>query len=409
MLTPIPKTKAFPVSLGLLAAVALFGGSACTSETSQTSQTHANEDDGSTAELSTESSLDASTDLTEPSCPQGQIWCDDHCVAPRIDRAYCGAIAPGCRVAVECLDDETCHNGQCRADSCTYPLVLADPLLEQQLREGLGIDEAAILTEEALRPLTQIGIKDVNDLRGLECLALDALALERSVGPRLEWLGSWNTLTQLHLTQLSEVDDWSPLARYALLNTVSVRDSGLTDLSFVRRLSLLQIAKFDKNPITDLQPLIDLPYLQMLDISKTMVTDLKPLAAMPQLLSLTIDHHLLHDLAPLSGHAGLTVLTIQRGELQNIAALEWVPSLYSARLDDNRINSLEPLRFHKSMRNLSLINNEITDLQPALDILGLAKLELAGNPIPCDESQHAAVAILRTRGVYVNWDCDLEE
>jgi len=70
---------------------------------------------GNTDNTDSETNTETDSSVANPTCPAGQITCNDECINPAIDRRYCGAGADciDANVGIACESGQICSNGEC--------------------------------------------------------------------------------------------------------------------------------------------------------------------------------------------------------------------------------------------------------------------------------------------------------
>ena len=123
----------------------------------------------------------------------------------------------------------------------------------------------------------------------------------------------------------------------AKITDLSLRDMGLTDISFLS----------DFTALTDL------------DISENAIADLTPLAGLSHLQALFADNNQIKSLEALRGLSKLEILCI----------------------DGNKVKDLSPVAGLKKLNGLYAADNKITDISPCLEMIALEEADLSGNKL----------------------------
>ena len=166
-------------------------------------------------------------------------------------------------------------------------------------------------------------------------------------------------------------------AELAELETLSVRDRGVRDLTGLEGARGLRELDLGFNPLADLWPLADLHALESLNLDGTSA-DLHALASLTGLRRLSLRHAGLEDPGPLAGLASLTELDVGGNRIRDLHALTQLTRLEVLRSDRNRIADLSPLRRAVGLRELDLGFNPLADLWPLASLPALKLLNLDG-------------------------------
>lgn len=187
------------------------------------------------------------------------------------------------------------------------------------------------------------------------------------------------TITSISITD-TPIETFADLAMFTALDTLTLENVGLTDLTPLSGLKRLLNVNLKGNAVKSLKPLESLR-LVSLEISDAPLQDIRPLAKMDSLWSLSLENTRLQSLPNMSGMVQLEMLTITGSSLTDIAPLAKLPGLRTLHLDDNAITSVKPLAGLYRITALTLSGNKIKDITPLAGLQTLTTLDLTGNPI----------------------------
>ena len=159
--------------------------------------------------------------------------------------------------------------------------------------------------------------------------------------------------------------DTSEIASLSNLQTLSLTNCGITDLSFLKSLTKLRTLYLPDNKIHDLTPLVGLRELKTLYLDKNPLTDFTPLTELPKLSMLSIQ--------------GVTIAGYVLEDLQ--AAMPACRIFSDSVVEEARPISLGGTVFTEDVEALDLSYRDITDLGKLSYCLQLKDLNLTGNPI----------------------------
>jgi len=176
---------------------------------------------------------------------------------------------------------------------------------------------------------------------------LEHVDLSGSNVDTIDWLGSATHLADVRLRETSVTDASAlvgkPLTHLTLDDSgmtdlgwlrsllhareLSLRGLGITDLSFLGDISELEALHLDNNDIDDLGPLYGAPALSTLTFSGNQVDDIAVLASLPAISTVLFDNNRVTDVSSLSGlpHLANWSAQIQKGDLPPISACEVQP------------------------------------------------------------------------------------
>ncbi len=204
-------------------------------------------------------------------------------------------------------------------------------------------------------------------------------------------------------------EDCAAISDLRLLESLSVSDCGLTEVSFLSALSELTFLQISDNSVSDLRPLSSLRNLKTLYIDRNPVTDLTPLYSLTKLRTLSMkgidvtDKQLdeLRKALPecsvsadepeaevkdvsFAGRtisADVTELDLSAAGLRDISPLRALKNLQKLDLRDNQITDISPLMDLQNLKWLCIWNNQVEDIYPLVNLSGLTYLDADGNRI----------------------------
>lgn len=211
---------------------------------------------------------------------------------------------------------------------------------------------------------------------------LTSLTLMDSGITDLTPLAGLTNLTELRLAfnPLSDLTPLSGLTSLTRLDLTANRISDLTPLAGLTNLTLLGVAF--NHDIYDITPLAGLTNLTVLDMSQNLgVRDITPLSGLTNLEYLGLTSISLNDVTPLSGMVNLTYLNLSFNEISDLTPLSSLTNLTRLNLVRNRISDIAPLAGLTNLTELNLSTNRITDITPLYNLVKLTRLDLAANQI----------------------------
>jgi hypothetical protein len=257
---------------------------------------------------------------------------------------------------------------------------IADPALEQTIRDALEIPAGPIGGEELLA-LTSIHVEHgeldesgvlvkLHGLSGLECAEnLEELTWENGVAFDFEGFAPLAGLSKLRILVLGggPVVDLGPLAGLGQLEVLSLQNLDATDLTPLAGLTNLRTLELPGNQLTDIGPLAGLANLEELDLTSSAsfdsaIVDISALAGLAKLRRLDLNGNEVVDLAPLAGLAKLQELVLQGNAVVDIEPITNLPALHSLDALGNPIVDVASLASLVQVHAINLSGAQITDL-----------------------------------------------
>ena len=182
---------------------------------------------------------------------------------------------------------------------------LPDPNLRmairEALREDIGLPDHTLLTEEHLKHLANLEVRNSNisDITGLE----HAINLQDFNGDsnQISDLTPLSGLVRLHTLSLREnqISDILPLANLTTLHRLNLSINQISDIIALENLTGLRWLDLEYNQIRDISVLSNLTILEDLRLTSNFITDFSPLANLIRLKRLSIKENFNEDIAPL--------------------------------------------------------------------------------------------------------------
>lgn len=261
---------------------------------------------------------------------------------------------------------------------------LTDPVLENHLRQLLGLADHEVLLTSHLWDITELtlpedtlDISDLSYLTGLQKLTIHGCTLSD-----LSVLSSLNHLTQLDIRDLQlSSRDLSTIGGMPNLTHLTLSRCGLStaaDLSNLRNLTYLCLSG---NTIRDITPLSFMSELHELDLSGNAITSLNAISALQKLTRLYLADNSISSLIPLSSCTGLVMLDVSGNSLTGLTGIEGMKQLtylYAAR---NQLTDISLLTANTVLMELDVSENSLTDISVLSQLIHLQGLNFSYNEV----------------------------
>lgn len=201
----------------------------------------------------------------------------------------------------------------------------------------------------------------------LTCVDLSAFGNE----PYLESL----TLNEVHLTDLTFLSTAS-----ALIN-VYATDNQLTSLNGLQEKEHLSVLDVHNNQIRDISAIKASEKLYQLDADNNQIEDISVLENCKDIMLLMLGSNQISDISPLSACTKLYTLELQDNQIQDVTPLSDCHDLAYLNLDGNRITDLSCLSGCENLKSLSFRRNSVSDLKFCENMLVLESLRASDNQI----------------------------
>jgi len=196
-------------------------------------------------------------------------------------------------------------------------------------------------------------------------------------------------VTSLVLNQMRlQNEDIAPLSELKKLESLSLTDNALTDLSIVGTLSKLNFLQLGNNQISDISPLRNLTELKTLYLDGNPISDFTPLYDLKKLTTLSLKNTGItpEQVAELELALPECSIHCERGEISDVVEIElggvrFMSDVTELDLSGKGITDISPLEKCVKLQKLDLRDNKIKDLTPLMDLSELSWLCLWNNQV----------------------------
>ena len=241
----------------------------------------------------------------------------------------------------------------------------------------LHLSKGELLSKE-IAPVKQMTIRDVvfeNDFSflelfpGLETLYIydsstDSSGSKFAAGVSLK-------LLEINDSQMESVD-FSTMSGSASVKYLTIRNCGITNVSFLHDMSALEEVDVSNNAITSLEGISNNPALRNFYASHNQIEDITPLEHCSALYRLDLDDNVVKDLSPLEHCGALGNISVNNNYISDLTPLTWLGALVSFTASDNQIAEIPDLSSCQMLQTFNISNNSVSDLS---SIAGCSKLE----------------------------------
>jgi len=213
-------------------------------------------------------------------------------------------------------------------------VVIADPVLEQLVRDKIGKSEGDILASD-MANLYSLNINNqetpVAKLDGMEyAVNLSDFSYRYGELESLSPIANCRELSYLNVSYStvaqSPVDFNTPV-----LERVGFTDTAIPDFSFLQNVTSMTNVTFSQCEITSIAFLENSAGLEEVNLSDNSIADLNPLSGKIELTSLRFDKNEVTDLDPLSSCIKLNYINISYNHVTNLAPIMQLADLQEVR------------------------------------------------------------------------------
>ncbi|WNC73810.1 leucine-rich repeat domain-containing protein [Thalassotalea psychrophila] len=178
-----------------------------------------------------------------------------------------------------------------------------------------------------------------------------------------------------------------PLAHFVNLESLTIQDTGITDISSIAGLTKLVEVDVSNTNISSVEPFAELTNLEKLDLSRTTIADISPLSNLTLVKDLNLANTNVADITALSQFSGLELLDLSDSAVTDLTPLEGKQVLTTLLAHDAKITTLANFSTLPALQTLTLYGNGNDEGTGLSDISNLAvfanftELDLSNNNI----------------------------
>ncbi len=232
----------------------------------------------------------------------------------------------------------------------------------------LGVSQSQKLTYSMLDKITSFNTFDLTSTKSI-----------RSLEDFKEFLN----LTEIHLYNQSNIDDFSVLAEVTTLRKLTLDNCAVTNNNLKEIAKANQITELtvDNNGLTSTANLSTMKGLTFLSACNNQLTKVEGLDKLEKLTTLVLVGNQVEDLSGLTKVKTLTELSLADNDLTSLMVLNGMTALKKLDISNNKMSSLSGISSLSSLETLTAIHCGLSDIAALSKLTGLVSIDLSGNKI----------------------------
>ena len=286
-------------------------------------------------------------------------------------------------------------------------VTLSDPVIDQTVREQLGLPDGQELMSDVLWSITNLTlpntVEDLSDLArftGLQSLTIQNLSgMDFSVLKQLpalreldlsgctissnglEAIGSLTELRKLVLEGCA-LTDISSFAQLTKLTELQLANNSLSDIGVISLMLELETVGLANNPLSSIAALSTCGNLKHLDITGCSVSSIGSLSGKEKLETLLASNNQIKSLDDLEQCGALTTLEVNSNRISDISVLAKLHKLTRFEADQNQIKEIPDFdERHCQLVYFGIDYNEVEDVSGLAGVNTLNYLNIDYNKV----------------------------
>lgn len=263
-------------------------------------------------------------------------------------------------------------------------VTIDDPAIDRVIRQQLQVSSEHILYTNELWTVTRLDVPD--DAQSLSDLSklpfLQSLTVRDSKITDFSALASLSSLDELIVSNTVISDDaLKTISSLPKLNALTLTQCSLSGISSLSSADGLTYLDLSRNTIQDLTALENMPRLTYLALSHNAVTDLTSIGKLSNLTTLDLSYNSISNITPLAGCTELSILDLSSNSITTLDALDQLTKLQALALAFNQLTNVDLIAANTALTTLDISNNSITDITALKTLTNLTYLNFSYNQV----------------------------
>ena len=276
-------------------------------------------------------------------------------------------------------------------------VTFADPFIEAEVRNILGLDEETVIYTNDLWTITEFTMpKDATVYTDLtKMIYLKELMILSAKADELTNLSSLQDLESLIITNCSpDKEAITTIAALPNLKELTLAYCNLSDITPLVAAHNLEYLDLIGNAIGDVSPISTLQNLHTLYLAHNALTDLTVLNSLTSLQLLDVSYNSLTTIAPISANATLTELYASNNMIVSLGKLDQLTALKKLDLSFNNLTDVSVVRNCAQLKTLNISNNKLTDISALSSLMHIQNFNCSYNEITALPDWSAASSLV---------------
>lgn len=241
----------------------------------------------------------------------------------------------------------------------------ADPAIESQVRNTLGVPESTTLYTNDLWDITEFVIpedaQNYSDLKHMT--SLEKLTIQNGVSGQLDFLSVMPNMKELTITGTTiSSDELSIIGSLTSMQKLTLKNCGISTTSPLKNLSAVTYIDLSENTIRDISALSNMSALQEIYLSHNALSEVSALKECKMLRILDISHNEVPTLFPLLGLIDLAWLDASNNHINDLNGIYQLSKLEYLHVNYNQLTDISPVVQCAALVDFGCSNNKLTDI-----------------------------------------------
>ncbi|KFN02605.1 NEAT domain-containing leucine-rich repeat protein [Bacillus clarus] len=238
------------------------------------------------------------------------------------------------------------------------------------------------ITKEELLQVKDLFLNtnEILDYSGLQYMPnLESLTVSNANIKDLTFFSNLKQVKKLALRG-NGIEDVTPITKMDNLESLDLSNNKISDFSSLNQMKNIKTLFLTGNQIEDITPITKMEQLEYLNLSNNKISNLTPLRALKNITYLSLAGNQIEDITPVYT-LPLKDLVLTRNKIKDITGINRLNQLEELWIGKNEIHNVDPISEMSHLIQLDIPYNEIKDITPLSKLVNLEKIDLEANEI----------------------------
>jgi len=203
--------------------------------------------------------------------------------------------------------------------------------------------------------------------------SLQYLYLRNTSITDISFIKNLKNLTKIDFSS-NKISDISFIKELKNLNTIELHDNKISDISAIKKLTNLKKIGFSKNQINDFSAVKDLVKLEKIRFDENQITDISIIKNLTSLTEISFGKNQITDISTIKNLINLTKIYFNYNQITDISTIKNLNKLTSIFFCNNQINDISAIKDLINLKEVLFSDSRIIDISAIKNLTSLNKV-----------------------------------